>query len=175
MVRCICFVFCFIDDSILLVFYFFFFQAEDGIRDLVRSRGLGDVYKRQALDSAALTILLTDDDYLRELNRHYRGEDVATDVLSFPAGPPMPGDPDAAAYLGDIAIAVPTAERQAAAKGHAAPAELQLLAIHGVLHLLGHDHLDTAEKAAMWREQAAVLRRLGLEGIQPTEEEHDDR
>ena len=87
----------------------------------------------------------------------------------------MPGDPDAAAYLGDIAIAVPTAERQAAAKGHAAPAELQLLAIHGVLHLLGHDHLDTAEKAAMWREQAAVLRRLGLEGIQPTEEEHDDR
>ncbi len=128
-----------------------------------------------ALDGAALTILLTNDDYLRELNRHYRGEDVATDVLSFPAGPPMPGDPDAAAYLGDIAIAVPTAERQAAAKGHAAPAELQLLAIHGVLHLLGHDHLDTAEKAAMWREQAAVLRRLGLEGIQPTVEEHDDR
>jgi len=128
-----------------------------------------------ALDGAALTILLTDDDYLRELNRHYRGEDVATDVLSFPAGPPMPGDPDAAAYLGDIAIAVPTAERQAAAKGHAAPAELQLLAVHGVLHLLGHDHLDAAEKAAMWREQAAVLRRLGLEEIQPTEEEHDDR
>jgi probable rRNA maturation factor len=128
-----------------------------------------------AVDGAALTILLTDDDYLRELNRHYRGEDVATDVLSFPAGPPMPGDPDAAAYLGDIAIAVPTAERQAAAKGHAAPAELQLLAVHGVLHLLGHDHLNAAEKAAMWREQAVILSRLGLEGIQPTEEEHDDR
>ena len=128
-----------------------------------------------ALDSAALTILLTDDDYLRELNRHYRGEDVATDVLSFPSGPPMPGDPDAAAYLGDIAIAVPTAERQAAAKGHAAPSELQLLTVHGVLHLLGHDHLDAAEKAAMWLEQAAILGRLGLEGIQPTEEEHDDR
>jgi len=127
-----------------------------------------------AADGAALTILLTDDDYLRELNRHYRGEDSATDVLSFPAGEPLPGIPDAVSYLGDIAIAVPTAERQAAAKGHAALAELQLLAIHGVLHLLGHDHLDAAEKAVMWREQAAVLRRLGLEGIQPTEEEHDD-
>ena len=128
-----------------------------------------------AADGAALTILLTDDDYLRELNRHYRGEDSATDVLSFPAGEPLPGVPDTLNYLGDIAIAVPTAERQAAAKGHATAAELQLLAVHGVLHLLGHDHLDPAEKAAMWRDQAAVLRRLGLEGIQPTEEAHDDQ
>jgi probable rRNA maturation factor len=128
-----------------------------------------------AADGAALTILLTDDDYVRELNRHYRAEDATTDVLSFPAGAPLPGDTDAAGYLGDIAIAVPTAERQAAAKGHATPAELQLLAVHGVLHLLGHDHLDAAEKTAMWQEQAAVLRRLGLEGIQPTEEAHDDR
>ena len=112
---------------------------------------------------------------MRELNRHYRNEDMTTDVLSFPAGEPLPGDVEAGGYLGDIAIAVPTAERQAAAKGHTAPAELQLLAVHGVLHLLGYDHLDAAEKAAMWREQAAVLRRLGLEGIQPTEEEHDDR
>lgn len=127
----------------------------------------------EAADGAALTVLLTDDDYLRELNRHYRGEDSATDVLSFPAGEPLPGAP--AGYLGDIAIAVPTAERQAAAKGHATPAELQLLAVHGVLHLLGHDHLDAAEKIAMWREQAAVLHRLGLEGIQPTEEAHDDQ
>ena len=128
-----------------------------------------------AAAGAALTILLSDDEYVRELNRHYRNEDMTTDVLSFPAGEPLPGDVEAAGYLGDIAIAVPTAERQAAAKGHTAPAELQLLAVHGVLHLLGYDHLDVAEKAAMWREQAAVLRRLGLEGIQPTEEEHDDR
>ena len=115
-----------------------------------------------ATAGAALTILLSDDDYVRELNRHYRNEDMTTDVLSFPAGEPLPGDVEAGGYLGDIAIAVPTAE-------------LQLLAVHGVLHLLGYDHLDVAEKAAMWREQAAVLRRLGLEGIQPTEEAHDDR
>ncbi len=127
-----------------------------------------------AADSAALTILLTDDDYLRELNRHYRGEDRATDVLSFPAGDPLPGDPDGAAYLGDIAISVSHAEQQAAAKGHSAPAELQLLAVHGVLHLLGHDHLDADEKAAMWGEQATILDKLGLAAIQPTEDDHDD-
>ena len=123
-----------------------------------------------APDGAALTILLSDDDNVRQLNRHYRGEDWATDVLSFPAGEPQPGD--AAGYLGDIAISFDQAERQAAAKSHPTVAELQLLAVHGVLHLLGYDHLDAETKAAMWAEQAAVLRQLGLEDIQPTEDDH---
>jgi probable rRNA maturation factor len=126
-----------------------------------------------AVDGAALTILLTDDDYLQQLNHQYRGEDRPTDVLSFPAGEPVPGAPEADGYLGDIAISVPHAERQAEAQGHPAPAELQLLAVHGVLHLLGHDHLDAAEKATMWAEQAAILGELGLGDIQPTEDEHD--
>lgn len=52
--------------------------------------------------------------------------------------------------------------------------ELQLLAIHGVLHLLGYDHLDAETKTVMWAEQAAVLSKLGLETIQPTEDGHDD-
>ena len=77
---------------------------------------------RAAPDGAALTILLSDDDTLRDLNRRYRGEDWATDVLSFPAGEFQPGD--AAGYLGDIAISFDQAERQAAAKGHPAVAEL---------------------------------------------------
>lgn len=125
-------------------------------------------------DGAALTVLLTDDDYLRQLNVQYRGEDRATDVLSFPAGDPIPGSEDLLEYLGDIAISVQTAESQAAAKGHDATAELQLLVIHGVLHLVGYDHLDDEEKASMWATQAAILGRLGLESIQPTEDEHDD-
>ena len=129
--------------------------------------------QRAAPDGAGLTIFLADDDYLRQLNRRFRDEDWATDVLSFPAGEPQPGDPDAAGYLGDIAISTDHAERQAAAKGHTPLAELQLLAIHGVLHLLGYDHLDEATKATMWAEQASILRRLGLEAIQPTEDAHD--
>lgn len=127
-----------------------------------------------APEGAALTILLTDDEYLRELNRQYRGEDSSTDVLSFPAGEPLPGSENLLEYLGDIAIAVPIAEQQAAAKGHDALSELQLLAVHGVLHLLGYDHLDPNDKKMMWQKQANILRRLGLENIQPTEDGHED-
>lgn len=123
---------------------------------------------------AALTVLLTDDAYLQELNRHYRGEDRATDVLSFPAGEPMPGSEELLDYLGDIAISVPFAEKQAATQGHTTEAELQLLAVHGVLHLLGYDHLEPDEKTVMWQAQATVLRSLDLENIQPSEDEHDD-
>ncbi len=125
-------------------------------------------------EGAAVTILLADDDYLRQLNFQYRGEDHATDVLSFPGGDPIPGGQDLLEYLGDIAISVQTAEAQAAAKGHETAAELQLLAVHGVLHLVGYDHLDEEEKAAMWTAQAEILGRLGLEGIQPTEDDHDE-
>ncbi len=125
-------------------------------------------------DGAAVTLLLTDDDYLRQLNLQYRGEDRATDVLSFPGGDPIPGAENLLEYLGDIAISVETAKAQAAAKGHEATAELQLLAVHGVLHLAGYDHDDEEGKAAMWAAQEAILGRLGLEGIQPTEDEHAD-
>lgn len=125
-------------------------------------------------DGAAVTLLLTDDDYLRQLNLQYRGEDRATDVLSFPGGDPIPGAENLLEYLGDIAISVETAKAQAAAKGHEATAELQLLAVHGVLHLAGYGHDDEEGKAAMWAAQEAILGRLGLEGIQPTEDEHAD-
>jgi probable rRNA maturation factor len=125
-------------------------------------------------DGAGLAILLTDDDYLRRLNLQYRGEDRATDVLSFPSGETMPGVAELTHYLGDIAISWTCAERQAAAQGHDTVSELQLLAIHGVLHLLGYDHTDEAEKTTMWAVQRTILKKLGLEQIQPTEDEYDD-
>lgn len=129
---------------------------------------------QQVSAGAALTILLTDEEYIQELNRQFRGEDRPTDVLSFPAGEPMPGSEFLLDYLGDIAIAVPVAERQASEKGHGQLAELQLLAIHGVLHLVGYDHIDPAEKETMWDIQRMILTRFGLENIQPTEDDHDD-
>ncbi len=64
-------------------------------------------------------------------------------------------------YLGDVIISYPRAQAQAQAGGHALPAELQLLVVHGVLHLLGHDHGAPAEKEAMWALQAEILQRLG--------------
>ncbi len=111
-----------------------------------------------------LTIVLTDDAQLHELNRDYLGIDAPTDVLSFPASET---DPETARrYLGDILISIPRAEEQAQAAGHALEAEVQLLAVHGTLHLLGYDHAGDEEKARMWKAQAQILERLGLSGIE---------
>jgi len=111
-----------------------------------------------------LTIVLTDDTQLHELNRDYLGIDAPTDVLSFPASET---DPETARpYLGDILISIPRAATQAQTAGHALKAEVQLLVVHGTLHLLGHDHAEAEEKARMWKAQAEVLGRLGLAGIE---------
>jgi probable rRNA maturation factor len=113
---------------------------------------------------ADISIVLTGDSRLRELNRDYRGIDAPTDVLSFPASE---SDPETgAAYLGDILISIPRAKAQAKAAGHALEAEVQLLVVHGVLHLLGHDHARTGEKKKMWKAQAQILESLGLSEIE---------
>lgn len=116
-----------------------------------------------APDDAELTIVLTDDEQLRRLNRDYLDVDAPTDVLSFPASEP---DPETGArYLGDVLISVPRAAEQARAAGHTLESEVQLLVVHGVLHLMGQDHAEAQEKARMWAAQAEVLERLGLSGI----------
>lgn len=115
---------------------------------------------------AALTLLLTDNEQIQQLNRDFLEIDRPTDVLSFPNGERRR---DGVLYLGDIAVSVPYAARQAAAGGHSLEAELQLLVVHGVLHLLGHDHAEPAEKMVMWAAQTAVLAQLGLSDVAPTE------
>ena len=120
-----------------------------------------------------LTIVLTDDARMQELNRDYLGIDAPTDVLSFPASEtdeseidPETGSP----YLGDILISLPYAAKSAQKAGHPLEAEVQLLAVHGVLHLLGHDHAEADEKARMWKAQAEILQTLGLGEIKIREE-----
>lgn len=114
-------------------------------------------------DNADMTIVLTDDAQLHELNREYLGVDAPTDVLSFPASET---DPETGAvYLGDILISIPRATQQAQAAGHPVEAEVQLLVVHGTLHLLGHDHAEAQEKARMWKAQDEVMSRLGLSHV----------
>ena len=113
--------------------------------------------------NADMTIVLTDDAQLHELNREYLGVDAPTDVLSFPASET---DPETGApYLGDILISIPRATQQAQAAGHPVEAEVQLLVVHGTLHLLGHDHAEAEEKVRMWKAQAEVMSRLGLSRV----------
>jgi probable rRNA maturation factor len=109
---------------------------------------------------ADLTIVLVDDVRIQALNRDFLAHDVPTDVLSFPADEP---DPETGRrYLGDVVISLERASEQARERGHAFEAEMQLLVVHGVLHLLGHDHAEAEEKARMWAAQAGVLERLGV-------------
>ena len=115
-----------------------------------------------------LSIVLTDNARLHELNLNYLGVDSPTDVLSFPASET---DPETGArYLGDILISIPRAQAQAEAAGHPVESEVQLLVVHGVLHLLGHDHAGPEEKSRMWKAQAEILESLGLGNIQIREE-----
>jgi probable rRNA maturation factor len=100
----------------------------------------------------AVTVALVPDERIAALNRRYRRVDRATDVLSFPSD--APGD------LGDIVIAAGVARRQAREAGHALRTELRVLALHGLLHLLGYDHEQDGGRMA--RTEARLRRRGGL-------------
>lgn len=139
-------------------------QVTPGQREAVRQATAAALAQQGQEAGAACTILLSGDERIRTLNRDFLGEDKVTDVLSFPAGDPTPG---ADGYLGDVAISVPAATRQAQAGGHSLEAELQLLAVHAVLHLLGYDHGTAADKEAMWSIQAQILGDLGAEITAP--------
>jgi probable rRNA maturation factor len=114
--------------------------------------------------SGDLSIVLTDDAKLQMLNRDYLGIDAPTDVLSFPADEI---DPETKGpYLGDVLVSVPRAREQAQNTSHSFEAEMQLLVVHGVLHLLGYDHAEPQSKTKMWAAQAQILESIGLAGIE---------
>ena len=105
-----------------------------------------------------VTVVITTDRRIRRLNRTWRGMDQATDVLSFPAG----DDPGPARHLGDLVISRETAARQARHEGHSLATELRVLALHGLLHLLGYDHERDSGR------MARIERRLRREGGLPS-------
>jgi probable rRNA maturation factor len=103
-----------------------------------------------------MTVRVTGDRELRRLNREFLGEDHATDVLSFPSGDLASG------YLGDLALSWPAVGRQAEAFAHPPEVEAALLAVHGLLHLLGWDHATPPEEREMTRLTLACLARSDL-------------
>jgi probable rRNA maturation factor len=136
-----------------------------------------------------LAIVITGDEQIQALNRQYRQVDAPTDVLAFATteagdaqgsgaqgsdaqGSDAQGSgaqgsgafvdaPADSIYLGDIIISYPRAEAQAQAGGHLTSAELQLLVVHGVLHLLGHEHATATQKRTMWSAQAEIMQAIG--------------
>ncbi len=107
-----------------------------------------------------ISIAIEDNEYLQALNFQFLGIDSPTDVLSFP-GEEI--DPDTGHfYLGDIIISMPMASAQAATAGHPVQDELQLLVVHGILHLLGFDHATPEMKTEMWMVQTQLLQDLSV-------------
>ena len=96
---------------------------------------------RLKIPEREFVVLLTNDRTMRRLNHRFRNKNRATDVLSFPSSASLQQDPSCeTSYLGDIIISVERARRQAIERKHNLEKELRILMIHGVLHLLGHDH-----------------------------------
>lgn len=131
---------------------------------LVEKAATAALKHQSAPETADLTIVLSDDQQLQQLNLEWMGVDAPTDVLSFPSDEVDPESGNR--YLGDILVSVERALEQATAAGHLVEAEVQLLIVHGVLHLMGHDHADADEKARMWQAQSEILGILGLGGIE---------
>ena len=130
-------------------------QALPDVERLVRSAALAAAAHEEAAH-ADITILLTDDASVRALNAQFRGNDTATNVLGFPAAP----NPER--HLGDIALACGVCVREAAEQGKPLAHHLQHLTIHGVLHLLGYDHIGDDEAEVMEDLERTVLAGLGV-------------
>lgn len=115
--------------------------------------------------NAEVSIVLADDAYIQELNCHYRGKDMPTDVLSFALNegdePEIIDGPEEN-LLGDIIISLETAQRQAVDYGHSLEREIAFLTIHGFLHLLGYDHEKEDQRQVMRGEEERLLDLIGL-------------
>jgi probable rRNA maturation factor len=127
------------------------------------------------LERAELVVRIVDEAESRDLNQRYRGKDRPTNVLSFPfeAPPGLPAE-IAAPCLGDLVICAPVVRQEAAQQHKALDAHWAHMVVHGVLHLLGHDHQNDAEAAEMEAREREILKRLGYpDPYEPTE--NDDK
>jgi len=132
-------------------------QEPAKIRSTVR-RAVAEAATTTSTTGTELAIVLTDDSAVRQLNRLWRGIDAPTNVLSFPSKRTA----DAPPHLGDVVLAYETIAREAKAEHKPFAHHLAHLAVHGFLHLLGHDHGRTADAETMERAERDILRRLGI-------------
>ncbi len=123
---------------------------------------LADPEASRETGAAELSIVLADDDFVRGLNRDYRGRDRPTNVLSFSGRETGPQAEGAPVLLGDVIVAFETASKEAADEGKTLSQHLRHLVVHGVLHLMGRDHLTEADAEKMESMECRVLSGLGV-------------
>ena len=117
------------------------------------------------VENGEVSVTLTNNEYIHTLNKEYRGIDRPTDVLSFALNEseePEMVDGPSVNVLGDLIISVERAEEQAADYGHSLRREVAFLTVHGMLHLLGYDHMEDEEREEMEAEQRFVMEKLGI-------------
>ncbi len=123
---------------------------------------VGELY---GVENEEVSVTLTDNAYIHSLNKEYRGIDRPTDVLSFALNeseePKIEGK-TGTNTLGDIVISVERAGEQAEEYGHSLRREVAFLTVHGMLHLLGYDHVEDAQREEMEKEQRFVMQQLGI-------------
>ncbi len=145
--------------------------VEDGLdarwdEQRIQALVTGIVEREVAPGAYVIALHLVGDETIRQLNREHRGKDAATDVLSFPlqdaSGADFVMPPGAPVHLGDVLVSSPRAVAQALEFGHSRERELAYLAAHGVLHLLGYDHEEEADRARMRAREEEALSPFGL-------------
>ena len=138
----------------------FSLEIEENVR--VAAEKTAELYD---VPNAEVSITLTNNEYIHKLNLEYRKIDRPTDVLSFALNeseePDVEGGPDVN-VLGDIIISVERANEQAEEYGHSLKREMAFLTVHGMLHLLGYDHMEEEERKEMEEEQRYVMEKLGI-------------
>ena len=136
-------------------------EEDEGVRSAVELAA-NAALKHENAESRFLSVVLTTDENIHEYNREYRSVDRPTDVLSFPAdeGDDLLAPPDG--FLGDIMISIPRAREQAKALGHSTEREILFLTVHGVLHLLGYDHLRPEDEQIMLPVQRSIVEEIEL-------------
>jgi probable rRNA maturation factor len=123
------------------------------------------VLAAEGVAKAEVSVVVSDDGTIRDLNARYRGEDAPTDVLSFALSERAEDfvlPPDGVLRLGEVVVSLPTARRQARASGHGVREEIAWLVVHGLLHLLGYDHQEEEEERVMRSREAALLAAPGM-------------
>ena len=136
-------------------------EEDEGVRSAVELAA-NAALKHENAESRFLSVVLTTDKNIHEYNREYRSVDRTTDVLSFAAdeGDDLLAPPDG--FLGDIMISIPRAREQAKALGHSTEREILFLTVHGVLHLLGYDHMRPEDEQIMLPVQRSIVEGIEL-------------
>lgn len=141
-------------------------KVEESLTNTVKDAVLmvGQLY---ALDNAEVSITFTDNEHIHEINREYRNVDRPTDVISFALNENAEEEPSIEGeipvnMLGDIIISVERAKEQASEYGHSVRREIAFLTVHGMLHLLGYDHIEEEDRIEMRKEEDFVMEKLGI-------------